>query len=348
MWRIIQFVHHFGLIRLFLVFFILVNLFTFTLYYIDKRKAVQNRYRISEGTLIFFTVFLGGIGGLVGMYLLRHKTRKTKFKITAVIGIFIALTALIHVGHGLTFGRIIRYVEIDFQADNWPTELNGYRIAFMTDFHTITNEEMAQVVAELNQRNIDLLLLGGDFSADVFQGGTHYRDTIREISRTNTTDGIFGVEGNHDYYPQLFAAKEYYGIGVLDNNGLQIREGFSLTGVRDLWFGNADVAQALSYVNNNDFVLLVTHNPDVAMSQSSPEIDLYLAGHTHGGQITFFGFPFYLYSGSISNYRLRFSYGFNYSAHGTPVFTSRGVGSYYNWPRIFAQPEVVIFTMYSE
>ena len=348
MWRIINFIHRFGLIELFLISFVLVNALTFLLCYLDKRRAIQNRYRISEKTLIFFTVALGGLGALFGMYLLKHKTRKTQFKLTVAIGVIIAIIPVIHVVHGLTLDRIIQYVEIDFHAENWPAELDGYRIAFMTDFHTITDEDMAAVVRKLNGRSIDLLLLGGDFSADVFQGGNHYRGTIREISRAVTTDGIFGVEGNHDYYPQLFAAKEYYGIGILDNNGSQIRNGFSLVGVRDLWFGQANVEQALSDIDTDDFVLMVTHNPDVSMSQSSPDIDLYFAGHSHGGQITFFGFPMYLLLGSVSDYGLRFAHGFNYSAHGVPVFTSRGVGSYYNWPRIFARPEVVIFTMYSK
>ena len=347
MWTIIHFIHNFGLIELFLLFFVLVNVVTFSLYFIDKRRAVKNQHRIGERTLVFFTIFFGGLGAAAGMFLFRHKTQKVKFKIIVAIGVVIALIPAIHIGNGLTFGRIIRYVEIDFHADNWPAELDGYRIAFMTDFHTITDEDMANVVAELNRRNIDLLLLGGDFSDDVFQGGTHYRGTIREISRAITTDGIFGVEGNHDYYPKLRAAKSYYGIGFLDNSGLQIRDDFSLAGVRDFSFGHTDVERALSYINRDDFVLLVTHHPDVAMSQSSPDIDLYLAGHMHGGQITIFGFPIFLLLGTNSNYGLRFAYGFNYSAHDNPVFTSRGVGPYYNWPRIFAQPEVVIFTMYS-
>jgi len=348
MWRLVNLIHRFGIINLFLMFFILINVITFLLYFLDKRRAVQHRHRISEKTLIFFTIALGGLGAFFGMFLLRHKTLKLKFKITVAIGIIIALIPVIHIGHSLTLDRIVQFVEIDFYADNWPSELDGYRIAFMTDFHAITDEDMAAVVTELNRRNIDLLLLGGDFSADVFQGGTHYRGTIREISEAITTDGIFGVEGNHDYYPQLFAAKEYYGIGILDNNGRQIRTGFSLVGVRDFLFGYANVEQALLYVDTNDFVLLLTHNPDVSMSQSSPDVDLYLAGHMHGGQITFFGFPMYLLFGSVTNYGLRFAYGFNYSAHGVPVFTSRGVGVYYNWPRIFARPEVVIFTLYRQ
>jgi len=356
--RIVNLILNIGILELFSIFFIYINVSTFLLYAVDKRKAVKNKlsknkyrnnkWRISESTLIFLMLALGGIGALFGMLLFRHKTRKLKFKIVAGLGFVIAISAIIHVVHSFTLDRIIKYEEIDFQTDAWPAELDGYRIAFMTDFHTITDEDMAEIIVEINRRNIDLLLLGGDFSSDVFRGGTHYQGTVREISRAVTTDGIFGVDGNHDDAVMLFRAKERYGIVPLDNSGLQIREGFYLAGVQDMVLRNSDIATAIAGAAVDDFVILVSHNPDVTMAQSTDGVDLIFTGHSHGGQMTFFGFPIYLLRGDVTAYRLRFAHGFAYSADDVPVFTSRGVGVYYRWPRIFARPEVVIFTMYSE
>jgi len=347
MWQIVNFIHDFGLIELFLLCFVMINLFTFFLYLVDKKRAVKNRWRISEGMLIFFTLACGGIGALFGMYFLRHKTRKTKFKVALCLSLIISAIPLIHIAHALTLDRIVRYVEIDFISENWPSELNGYRIAFMTDFHSITDDEMALVVAQLNERNLDLLLLGGDF-ADFTRTTPHYQGTVREISEVSVTDGIFGVEGNHDHYASLFAAKERYGIIPLDNSGMQIRDGFYIAGVADMWNRTPDIEMAVAEAEVDDFILLISHNPDVSMVQSTVGVDLIFSGHTHGGQITFFGFPMYLLRGSITDYGLHFSYGFSYSADDVPVFVSRGVGPYYNWPRIFARAEVVIFTMYNE
>jgi len=330
-----------GIIRIFVVFFIAVNILTFILYVVDKQKSLKNKERISEKTLIFFTLACGGIGALLGMCIARHKTKKIKFKIAVVIGLIIAIIPIIHIVHGLTVDREIAYVEVEFHSENWSYELDGYRIAFMTDFHVTPHEDMRDVVAELNERNIDLLLLGGDFSTH----GLHYRGTVREIAQTNVTDGIFGVDGNHDYYRWLFSAFEQYGVIPLDNNGFQIREGFYLAGVQDMWRRNPNVQEATQNANAEDFILLVTHNPDVAMTQSTSHLDLILAGHTHGGQITLFGFPMYLLRNHITRYGTRFAHGFAYSADGVPVFTSRGVGVYYSIPRIFARPEVIIFTM---
>jgi predicted MPP superfamily phosphohydrolase len=84
------------------------------------------------------------------------------------------------------------------------------------------------------------------------------------------------------------------------------------------------------------------------MIQSTEGIDLILSGHTHRGQITFLGYPMYLHRGSITSYGTRFGYGLARSADGVPVFVSSGIGAYYSVPRIFARPEVVIFTLFNE
>ena len=333
-----------GMIETFLVLLVLINILTFILYAIDKRNAQRKDRRIRESVLIFFSLMCGGIGALLGMCLMKHKTRKMKFRVIVAIGLIIAFIPLIHIAHGLTLDKIIRYVEIEFRSENWPAELNGYRIAFMTDFHTITDEEIRKAAERLNEKKIDLLLLGGDFSME----NARYQGTVKEIARIDAADGTFGVDGNHDEYINLFYIMEQYGITPLDNSGIHIREGFYLAGVQDMWNRNPSINEAVSGAYADDFVLLISHHPDVSMRQSTSGIDLILSGHTHGGQITFLGYPIYLLRGSITEYGTHFAHGFTYSSDGTPVFTSRGIGAYYAWPRIFARPEVIIFTMYHE
>jgi len=332
------------MIEFFSLFFVLINVFTFSLYVIDKRIAVKSKWRISEGILLFFTLAFGGIGTLLGMCFAAHKTRSRKFRFVVAIGLIVALIPVTHIVHGLTIGRTIRYVEIEFRSERWPAELDGYRIAFMTDMHIIADEDMRRATAKLNERNLDLLLLGGDFSMH----NAHYQGTVREIAQIITTDGIFGVEGNHDDYRRLFSAKEQYGITPLNNSGVHIQDGFYLAGVHDLWNRSPNIEKAVAEAYADDFVLLLSHNPDVSMAQSTDGVDLILSGHTHGGQITFFGFPFYLLRGSITDYGSHFAYGFSYSADGAPVFASSGIGVYYTVPRVFTRPEVVIFIMYNE
>lgn len=58
-----------------------VNILEFFLMFIDKRKAEKDKWRISESTLFIFALGGGSIGGILGMVLFRHKTKKLKFTI---------------------------------------------------------------------------------------------------------------------------------------------------------------------------------------------------------------------------------------------------------------------------
>ena len=58
----------------------LVSVITFVMFGVDKRRAVKHGWRISESTLLMFSV-LGGIGGFLGMLFFHHKTRKWKFRV---------------------------------------------------------------------------------------------------------------------------------------------------------------------------------------------------------------------------------------------------------------------------
>ena len=59
---------------------ICINVVTFLVYGIDKWKAKQDSWRISEATLLMLAVIGGNIGALLGMQVWRHKTMHLKFK----------------------------------------------------------------------------------------------------------------------------------------------------------------------------------------------------------------------------------------------------------------------------
>ncbi len=64
-----------------LILLFAVNLTAFLLYGIDKKKAVQGNWRISESVLILAAVLGGGIGAYIGMRFFHHKTRKLVFAV---------------------------------------------------------------------------------------------------------------------------------------------------------------------------------------------------------------------------------------------------------------------------
>ncbi len=62
-----------------LIYFLTMNLATFLAFAWDKSKAERGKQRISEYTLLSLSILGGAAGGLLGMYLCRHKTRKPLF-----------------------------------------------------------------------------------------------------------------------------------------------------------------------------------------------------------------------------------------------------------------------------
>jgi uncharacterized membrane protein YsdA (DUF1294 family) len=61
-------------------YLIVINAVTFTVYGIDKWKAKQSKWRISEATLMILAINGGSIGALLGMKVWHHKTMHKKFK----------------------------------------------------------------------------------------------------------------------------------------------------------------------------------------------------------------------------------------------------------------------------
>ena len=57
-----------------LYYLIVINIVTFLIYGIDKRKAKQGSWRISEVTLLILAAIGGSIGALLGMKIWHHKT----------------------------------------------------------------------------------------------------------------------------------------------------------------------------------------------------------------------------------------------------------------------------------
>lgn len=64
-----------------IIYLIVINIIAFIAMWLDKRKAKYGKWRIPENTLLLLVLLGGGIGGIAGMYIFRHKTQKAKFVI---------------------------------------------------------------------------------------------------------------------------------------------------------------------------------------------------------------------------------------------------------------------------
>lgn len=67
--------------KILVLYSILINILSFAMMGIDKKKAKNHRYRISENILIALSIIGGAIGTLIGIIVFKHKTSKSKFYI---------------------------------------------------------------------------------------------------------------------------------------------------------------------------------------------------------------------------------------------------------------------------
>lgn len=85
------------------IWLIIINIITFAVFGIDKKKAIDGKFRISELTLFILSLLGGSLGGLIAMRALHHKTRKWYFK----FGIPLILIAWVALIAWLTYKNLI-------------------------------------------------------------------------------------------------------------------------------------------------------------------------------------------------------------------------------------------------
>jgi uncharacterized membrane protein YsdA (DUF1294 family) len=62
------------------IYYLLINVLSFSVMGIDKKRAKRREWRIKERTLWWLAIVGGALGGLIGMRVYRHKIKHTLFK----------------------------------------------------------------------------------------------------------------------------------------------------------------------------------------------------------------------------------------------------------------------------
>ncbi|MDO9536337.1 MAG: metallophosphoesterase [Bacillota bacterium] len=231
-----------------------------------------------------------------------------------------------------------------------PRQFENTRIIFLTDIHHgpfFSKSRLRKLVKRVNSLQPDIILLGGDY---VHRSPDYIESCFDELKKLEAGFGVYGVLGNHDHWEDgalTIQSMKDAGIHLIDNlarwiekNGEQIKIG----GVGDYLEDIQDINPTIADVKNEDFVVLVTHNPDYVEHLKTDKIDLVFAGHTHGGQVTFLGLwaPI-IPSENGQKYRTGII-----ETDNTKVIVSNGVGTITPPVRFFARPQIIIAHLRSE
>lgn len=95
---------------MFSIYFLAINLITFLAFLIDKRKAIHNKYRISENVLVFLCIIGGFIGAMSSMIIFKHKLYKKKFTITVPLISLVYLVVFVLISRGIFSLNLVSWV----------------------------------------------------------------------------------------------------------------------------------------------------------------------------------------------------------------------------------------------
>ncbi len=221
--------------------------------------------------------------------------------------------------------------------------MESVNIALVSDVHlgSLTpKNHITRIVKRINSLNPDIILLAGDI-LDEDVGPVIYRDLGKAIENLYAPLGVYGVTGNHEYIGGIDKAAKYltsHGIELIRDSAIKINNSFYLAGREDITINRfsgqnrKSLEEILKGTDNGLPVILMDHQPFNLGKAAAAGVDLFVAGHTHHGQL----WPFNLITRMV--YELSRGFGV---VDGMKVYVSNGIGTWGPPMRLGSRPEIV-------
>ncbi len=296
-------------------------------------------------------------------------SRRQFFRFLAGLGAFSASSTAY--GFGIEPLLRLRVARYDISPPQWPGDFQ-LKIAVIADLHAcdpwMSLQHIEAIVERTNALEADVIVMLGDYVA----GHSHVTRYIPAnewapvLAGLKAPLGVHAILGNHDWWEDKTVQREGEGVTLarraLEAAGIPVYENdakrlikdnrpFWLAGLGDQLaylparrfrpikrIGVDDLAATLAKVTDDAPVVLLAHEPDVAMRVPA-RVALQLSGHTHGGQVRLFGWSPVV----PSRYGAKFAYG--HSREKCDVIVSGGLGCSIMPFRLGVPPEIVLVTL---
>lgn len=231
-------------------------------------------------------------------------------------GIVSISLAVLFVGYGMWNATNIRVKEITIPMKGLSEEVKAVHLSDIHLGHYWGKKHLQKIVRKTNALHPDIIFNTGDLFDARFRLSEEVFLPFKEIKVPH-----YFVEGNHDKYVGVEKVTEYLkrvGVKVLENEISSFNE-LQIVGLKHMLAdhetfdmhaeeGESTIKDILAElpVNRDKPTVLLHHSPDGIKYADEKNVDLYLAGHTHGGQ--FFPFnllaawTFFKYNSGIYNY----------------------------------------------
>jgi hypothetical protein len=226
--------------------------------------------------------------------LFRHHELEEILPIAAILEFGLRLFRLW--GRGRSNATQFELTENTVGIDKLPSAFEGFRILQLSDLHfSDESDALTGLLAMLEDVSYDLCVLTGDYNAG-FTETPGLKSKMVQLQQSIRTETL-AILGNHDSI-SMVPWMEDLGVRFLINESHQIEksgETITIAGVDDYHrFRLSNLEKALSGIASSgiassdiesEVIVLLNHSPEQYRQAAYAGVDLYLAGHTHGGQI---------------------------------------------------------------
>ena len=283
---------------------------------------------------------------------IRKKIVISCFKITIII-ILLSITFYLYTTY--ISSKIIDVKEERIINEKLPTNFNGLKIIQISDIHygsTIFIKDIKKLVELVNERTPDLVVFTGDLiNKDYKLNSKEQEKLITELKKIKTTIGKYAIMGEEDS-SEFNTIMNQSNFTILNNSYDLI---YKDNNIPILLIGlnnskkNEDIDSAYEYFNqpthnSNIYTITLLHKPDTVneILEKYPTTDLFLAGHSHNGQINIPYIGGLVKKEGSQQYINEF-----YQINESKLYISSGIGTNGNGFRLFCRPSINFFRLSS-
>lgn len=328
-------------------------------------QTAENTYLLVLG-LYFIPKALYVLCSIVGRVV--KKLSHSRYNWGNLVGMVLGLIIVYVMLYGSFIGvRRLNVNHVEITLEKLPRAYDGYKLVLFSDAHvgafTGWRKKLLQRdIDSINAQKADAIVFAGDLQNLRPSELYPVQDILRQLK---APDGVFSVLGNHDYSdyikddPAICAANEremqsrqrQFGWTLLMNEWKSVNRGPRKEG-RLVFAGmenysmkdstqRADLKLTLAGIGPADCVILLQHDPSAWQQLILPEanVPLTLSGHTHGGQLSFFGLRATRVKGGED-------YGLYHEGH-HQLYVTCGIGGLIPF-RFGVSPEIAVITLKSD
>ena len=349
-----------------------IGLVVYTIYLMYEKNFIPDNPNI----LYIYLLLLGliaipklvymlcSITGLTFSKLIHRKSSKHPAK---NYGNLIGLVCVPVIWYIVLYGSFIGFNKVEvnrqtFTSPDLPKAFDGYKVVLFSDAHvgsyTARNEHVLKKAIDLiNTQHPDMIVYTGDIQNTQPQDIYRHMDVLSSL---RAKDGIYSILGNHDYgdyicgntakkvanMRETISLEKQMGWTLLMNEHRYIDRGKShiiIAGMENDGDGirfpqKGNIKKALKGINDDDFILMLEHDPSSWRRRIIPDgrAQLTLSGHTHKMQFALFGWcPMSLTGKEVSGW---------YTEGQQSLFVSAGLGGLIPF-RFGAPGEITVITL---